>query len=491
MHRLTVKSLVLGHDNLKRSLIPVLIAVFFSLSLGIIFYTTVAPRSIPDPDLHTREIYALATGQAFEPTQPYTDDSGNDTNVQYLDVDSRIANAPLNNALVSSLITLPNSTDATYEIQYQALTSSDDEAMTTAIRRSQYFPLVYAPQALAVSAATAIGGTPWDALQAARLINFILALCLELAAIVILPKGKMLYAIIASLPTTVFLAVSISLDAIVPGLAMLLIALIVLSLTQKTMSLPSAIACCLITTMLFFFKMAYATLGLLLLILPDNVLSKRKKIVICIAICIATLPIYAIWKMNVSFSFTPLYNLDMNTSWALQHPFALLARIAVTIGDLPHFILILPSRYIVLGILLFVTLLFCLRNTPHKSSPGIRSFIIRWRLPIMGLLCCLISLCGMCYSFALGWNDLATATWSTPLEGMQERYLIPLLPLLALFLFPVENAVTNINDPVKRLHMIETISRSSGDRPQENNSQNTLCFQGPSLLHISENDSPR
>lgn len=447
-------------DNLFKSIIPICIAMFSTLLLGAIFFTTIGPLSLPDPDMHAREIYALATGQGFQESETYTDPSNNTCTAQYMTLDSRVAQAPMNNSLLAGLILLPNSGDSTREAQREALSGPENGSTEHVFRRSQYFPLAYAPQAIAVAIVSAAGGTPWAAFQAARLFNLFLTLLLEVAAIILIPRGKMILAIIASFPTTVFLAASISIDATVPALVMLFMALIALSLSRQSMGNAAIVACSIICALLFFSKIAYVVFILLLFVLPERILPRRKKIAALLATCVVILPAHLLWKSVVSFQYAPLYNCDANISWIKQHPVALLLKFAVTFGNIPYFFAGMPLRCTVSIFTLAITVLFCMRDYSFDKVPQIRSFISRWRLPLTGMLCCLIIIGGVYCMLAITWNDLPASVWSIPLEGIQERYYLPLLASLVLLLYPVENA---ISEPIE----------ASKPEPERNSSEET------------------
>lgn len=432
---------MLRKENLRASVLPILVTVVFTLGLGVSFIGSIGPLSLPDPPMHAYEIYALATGQSFSPSSPMTDDFGNQQMAQTMTVDARVGNANCRNEYVYRLITLPRNDDPERAKQVESLAAPYAGEVSGILRRSQYFPFAYAPQAVAVSVATALGGSPWNALQGARVVNLLLALVLEVAAIYVLPKGKWAFALVSSMPVSVFLAASISVDALIPGISMLLIGLAMRSLERRRMSNVIMASCVLLAIALLFLKTAYATVALALLALPNEVVSWRKKAVSATIALIVFLGANIWWKSvtGLDYTFAGL-NIDNNIKWISSHPLHTVACFAITLVTLPYQLTAYGLDYFISVALVAIVVVVVHRRSKSQSArlpSTFLSWLSRWRIPLAGIAATLLSLLAIYVTFAIGWTRFTAAGWASGLFGMQERYFIPLFPLAVLALYPV------------------------------------------------------
>ena len=433
----------------------------FSMCLGMTFIKTMGPLTFPDSARHVNEIYVLATGQEFAPASPYVDKYGNEFSVQYASIDTRILNAPYNaSTLISALIQLPESKDPLYAKQRAALSKTDDPQRQTVRRNSNTHFTSYAIPGAAFACFSASDSSIWRGLQAGRLANLIVHTIIICFALHALPKGKLLFAFIATLPTTIFLASSLSSDALLFALMALCVAKTCQALHVGHMTMPNALICAVAAILAFLNKTPYGLIAIMLLALPAQVLSKEDKIKVSIAAIIVALCLWLPWRMKVS-SVACCVNLGTNYAWMARHLLRVVYLVIASACGIPYLIYNAPSRYAIESVLILMAVLLAVqggrprqgsftycdprqedlrqggpRHERMRQEDSIRALLYEWRMPIIGFV---IGFCVIAMTFLLlgiTWNDMTAVSLWRPLAGFQVRYLVPLLPFVLLVYYP-------------------------------------------------------
>ncbi|WEV46571.1 DUF2142 domain-containing protein [Bifidobacterium sp. ESL0690] len=439
----------------KRNLLIVLVFVVVCAAEGAMFIQTTGPLSIPDTDLHANSIYAVVTGQEFNPVQGHKDPYGNQVRVQHITGDSRyLFRTGMHNGMVSDLLeefhqeaSRQNGRHSHASFlshflydKHRVIQESTDRqhALTVTIpvktltnRSNQYFPIVYAPQALGVWIGMKIGLSPFANWQLGRITNFLLFLALYALAIAILPRGKAFLAILGVLPMTVFMASSLMADALFISVATLFVALVLKCAESGGRMGNGALAGLVaLTALLVFCKGVYVALALLVMVLPKKVLSTKRKIGFVAVSMLVSLPIYGVWSVMFSSTF-PNVNVAQNVAYAGKRPVKIVAM--VLYSTLSAFWQNAPKYsfdVMAFVVLIVVWLGYIAYNRRVFKTKKNESWIAVYRYALTSLVILALILLAIYAIEALIWNRLYYMGWNDYLMGMEERYFFPLLPLL-------------------------------------------------------------
>lgn len=390
----------------------------------------IGPYSVPDPDLHSATMYALATGQALNPAPYAADGHGNMVRRQRLTGDAAYLTGQLEyNRVVTLILEHPLRPDPTLASQHHRLDRPQGTIHARA-KSTQYTPLAYLPQAIGLRAAWTLGvDGPYRALQCARLANLACYLALMTLAIGLAPRGRLLLAILAGLPANAFLASSIATDATLMALTALIVALTLKAARDgKPASRAWLAGMCLAAACLILAKPPYAACLLLPLALPRRVLGHGRRTPLLAACVLATLA-YLAWSHAWGGGFYDA-NLRDNLHTAREHPLGL---VWLTIRNL----LLLPATTgsptwpSITGITLTLAAWTAAlaRNRRTRTATPTRTTGPH-RYTTAALAAALATLTATILYLALTFNDLPAALHTGHILGIQGRYLTPLLPLL-------------------------------------------------------------
>ncbi|MBT1171736.1 DUF2142 domain-containing protein [Bifidobacterium sp. SO4] len=410
----------------------ILTLVCLALPQAATFIRNVGPYTVPDPDLHTTTAYALATGQSFNSTRMVTDSWGNVNKRLVISGDERYLTGQLPyNKSLGDIIGNPLQMDETIVAQRNQLSESG-KTITAYPRATQYMFVAYVPQAIGLDIGWSLGKSPYTTLQIARLCNFIFYLALGITSIALIPQCKWLATVILSLPASIFAASSLMTDGTFLAMSMLAVALI-LRIRERDVcvNMSSLVALCLVFGFLIFGKILYASAALLVLVFPSRVMSPRMKIrFVC---CMAFFSfVYLIWGYVYSGGFFNV-NYGVNREYAAHHILKTVVLVCNNIVFMPQ-TLVTSDIYSIgsVGLIICVWLVthFYTRSSARQAySP--REWISRYRYALASMISIGLSLVATVLFVALTWNDLEHTRAFGPLLGIQGRYILPLLPLLA------------------------------------------------------------
>lgn len=411
--------------------IPLPIAVFVIVALlsGLLFIKNTG--SFSGPDLYTahyRAALAAATGQSF--TDP-VDVKNN--RIQYLNGEEKYFKSGDDCtflSLVSEMVKEPLRSD-----EKRACIASHDAQLSeqktvTVPSTLQYPPVSYAPQAIGLKLGMITDMEPVTAQTLARILNLLTYIAILVLSMAIIPKGRWLLAILGLLPTSIFLASSLSADGLNIAWSFLFVSYLVRLFIQKTKIKPLQVAAIVVLGVgLFVLKVAYAPLVLLILALKKNVIKPKTKWLLFLSTFIVGAGLYAVWSANWS-SLNATVDTAGNMSMILHNLPQAVTGIFISILYVPSMLFSMPqTAYIATAIVIVSMLVIYLRSVKLLKPVGFTDFIDKYRLQILAVLAAMGSL-GLTYAaLLLTWTDISEHGWLN-IQGFQGRYVLPILPLL-------------------------------------------------------------
>lgn len=406
----------------------------------IFFFYNYGPLTSCDPYAHVAGTYSLATGQCFNFAQPtktpfQVEDLFATGHLQEIALPKNLStktNDTFNNNTVTVLLqeTYDNKRDA-QKTELVDMSKSTETVMQIT-RANQYFPVSYIPTAIGMRVGMLIGKSSWGILQMARLTNFTFYMVIMMLSILIVPRGKFALATIGILPQSVFISSTLMFDSTIIALCALYVSIALYFIfNNKEIEIKHALFIAPLTLFIMLVKLPYGVLACLYIFMPKHIWKTKPKIITC---CI-TLSIFAItyivWSKN--FQLVCLYS-DVNYYEQMNYFSHHMISVALCclVNSLIALLITMPFAYT--QMFLFIVLIaigILLRYQPKCGLYGVISIIIT----ILFLFATFV------FEF-LTWNNYQGIA-SRYLIGFQERYLLPLLPLL-LVMCQIDRA-TNLN----------------------------------------------
>lgn len=404
--------------------------------------------------MHPLGSYSLATGQSFNEHVTRTDSCGNEHKSQILEGSTAFLDLGGNHDnLVGSLLTSSFPYDSAFEKQYEAVTSNtgittlpdtdrfsdapDSDAYRN--RANQYFPLAWATSALGIHLGIAFDVNAFDTWQLGRITNFIFYLIIFSLAIILIPRMKLLVLGIGVLPSCAFIGSSLMCDGLIFALCTLAVCL-----TIKAMLYPNEIPKWILVSIVaigFFLtlvKVVYVPVCLGFILISGSKLSLKRKLWMLSFIAIGVL-IYLAWSHQFSDVATTV-NLTDNRSAIFADPLGAIWCILYNIVNLPRFIYeAAQAQSTMCNIVLLLAIIFiAIWLLPKKR-------FCHFEVLIGAIIAFVSSLAISLFFLLLTWNDFASMGITTPIEGLQVRYLIPLVPLILFAQVFLNGAKENTN----------------------------------------------
>ena len=390
------------------------------------YFSNYGPLTGCDPDANLTSAYALATGQCFNSTYSQDVEGNVDkdaTTNEYLKMTLPENLAPskidtFNNAIVSSLI---GQTDDRRAAQKEQLVNKEKSTnkITDYTRTNQYFPIVFVPSAIGMKAGMLLGKSSWGILQLARIANFVFYLAIMVISLIIVPRGRVALAAIGLLPHSVFIASSIMYDSVVIALCTLYVCIALNFLfTNKEMKKRDMIVVATLTLLIMLSKAPYAGLALLFIFMPKQIWKTKEKLLTCSITLVIFCIIYFCWSKYFQLIYTtPDVDYSVQLNYFQHH--AIFVIFNCFVNSLTLLTIHMPAEFLQLFILIVLI---------------VTSIIFRYRqkmdlyVALSILAAVLLLVCTFLFEF-LTWNNYQGIS-PHYLEGFQERYLLPLLPLL-------------------------------------------------------------
>ena len=318
-------------------------------------------------------------------------------------------------------------------------------------------PITFLPQAVAFRLAAEAGARPFVLLYISRLTGLVAGLLLTWLAIRIMPSHKYLLAGFALLPTIMFFRSYLHTDAITNGMAFLFIALCFRAIIdEKPIATKESFQLTLSALLIASCKGAYLPLALLVLAIPHSRFGSLKRQLKVVATIILTAFIAGFgWMYLVKMFFFTGYSYqtyggipvpDEQLSFILHQPFTYVSVVLKTLFTTPFF----PALFqgvmaqmgygnIVLSDWAYGMLFFLLASV---AALDISARSVSYSKPAHTLA---LTLFIACFGLALTllyiqWTDVQAPI----IKGFQGRYLIPILPLLFIFVRPAKEATKSL-----------------------------------------------
>jgi len=391
------------------------------IPLGILYCLANPLGKIPDEDYHVRKSMAIAQGNLFSHAKE-NGDAEDKFNVKLAELVST-STASYKEALNRINI---EETDETVDMWYTTM--------------ALYAPICHIPQALGIILAKLFKGNLVIQCYSARMVNFVVAILFIYHAIKLIPFKKHIILFISMLPIVLNEFASMSSDALTISISIFFICYILylkydnnkLEINRKDIIILTISA-----LIIALCKIVYIPLVFLLFILPKEKFETLKnKNIIIISIVFVSIFLNLVWLIYCSrflIMFNPGVNSLEQVKYVLLHPFRYLLiafRTLNTYGQmfivhlcgegLGHFNVQTSVLY-VFPCIVIASMLFFINEDREKvqidKTTKCVTFIIF--LLIVALIYT---------SLYVQWTKLGYSI----IEGIQARYFIPILPLIAI-----------------------------------------------------------
>ena len=409
--------------------IPVFI--LFALIVGVVFINSKGPFTGPDMyGAHYKAALAVATGQGLshEPDGNLRVIKGNEDffksgGQECTDV----------TIVATQLINPLNSDDKDLCIRQHDEKLTSAQVATKAI--IAYPPLGYLPQALGLFVAMNGDMEPIAGQTLARLINLFVYIILISLSIRLIPVGKWLFVALGLLPTSLFLASSLSPDSLNIAWSFLFVGFIVrLMHVEKKVGKRDMGIIAFLGVGLFMLKVAYAPLLLLVLGLPNRVMRPKVRWILFAVIATVGASAYLLWSAYYG-SIVSSVDIGANADNIRGNLIAALSGILINILFTPYRIFETNQTiYVFLAVALCWMIITRIKGTKLVKAASTLELYEQYKIQFFAILAAVVSL-GVTYSaLLLTWTDV-TEYGFIDIQGFQGRYTLPILPLLILFYY--------------------------------------------------------
>lgn len=298
-----------------------------------------------------------------------------------------------------------------------------------------YSPMLYAPQAVGINIGKIFNLSPTILSYLGRLANLSFWLALIYFAIKLTPVGRWAFVILALNPASIFLASSLSPDAVCIAVVALFLAIIMkLTNGKDRISTFDYLLVLIATVATALLKNVYIPIIFLLFLIPSKAISVKRKIFTIILGCLVGLA----WNyliLKIANGIPTYFSIDLHISTYEQimlmitEPFRFLSVLIWNIFGMPSVVLsaeisgsvsdtALPFWSTLLWF--FILAISLLKNERHTKITN------RW---IYIVIACLTGL-AIIFSLYIGWNEVGAVR----MIGIQARYFLPvgflLVPIL-------------------------------------------------------------
>ena len=411
--------------------------LWIAIPIGLIMCLNTPLGRNPDEDDHAKKAMAIAQGNFFS----VADEEGNATDM----INSKV------NELVSR-------TTETYEESWEKMNLAETEENIKMKYNTMalYAPICHAPQAVGILMARILGIGITGQCYAGRLFNFSLALLLIYNAIKLMPFKKYLLMYLMLLPVTFNVLPTLSSDALTVSMSSFYIAYILhLKYNDdiKELSKKTKVGLVISTIVISLCKIVYVPLCLLLFLIPKEKFgSLKKKNAFAISTIVVATILNLIWLIYCSrflIEFNGGVNSKEQVMFILTHPIQYMVILFRTInfhfniyyaglsGDALGTYCVKASEIFIYAAIVITSMLFVSnREDENKVKIDIPTRILG--LIIFAGIAVLIYT-----SLYVQWTPLK----STFINGVQPRYFLPILILVAII---IDNDKIIIKDKLNR-----------------------------------------
>jgi uncharacterized membrane protein len=426
-----------------------IIALFF----GFVFVFMIPPNWGVDEDLHFDRAYQISTG-VFQEKKLSPTSYGGLLPQGVVTLNNYVKTDLLDNG--PGEVKEVDSTQAYHRMEGVKLAGKTEER--DFMGSGDYSPVPYVAPAIGIIVARLINPTVGSIMTGARIATLLTYTALVTAGLYLLRKRniKWLVFVCSLLPMALFQASVVNVDSFVTGISILLFAQLLVIWEQKSYLKLSQLGFLTLTALaLTLGKPNYLILALAICFIPNKILSQKQKMYIRIILPFLVIIVGLLWNYKVYALATAATHLQrgpsviLNQSGQLKHifldPFKYLYTVIIsvvkgswfegTIGTLGYNYVVLPTVVVsYLAIILSWAMIYSSKIKTNFSR-DIKKGSIFFCLAILTSL-------GIITTFYIVYNSVG----SSPIEGVQGRYFLPVLPFL---LFGLRKIL-----PI-RLHMLE------------------------------------
>lgn len=316
-----------------------------------------------------------------------------------------------------------------------------------------YSPIAYLPQSIGIAVGRGFELGPMALMYLGRAANAAIAIFLLSFAAKVAPGPKMALLVVGLFPMSVYLYGSLSPDALVIVSAFLFTAISLRAYVERKWRIADiliATSCALVFSSL---KVVYAPLLFIGFASVFTGERRAKFLLPQIAIVVIPMLVTGIWLNTVSSLVLPVktgIDISAQIRYVATHPLLFIRAVAHaflnndfyffnTVGVLGWLTVKLPAISYVVAVVAFVgSLCSSEAMKPRRSVP-----VLMWWGALAGSCVGLVML-----ALYLYWN--VVGAWAV--EGVQGRYLIPIIPLftivIAELIFPKKWRISSVNAPV-------------------------------------------
>ncbi|GAC1391735.1 MAG: DUF2142 domain-containing protein [Candidatus Saccharimonadales bacterium] len=418
-----------------------IIFVFLALVFGAIFIISVPPLFGSDEIVHFPRAYSIQNGSLWT-TKLNNHDFGGYVPIQIKTFNDAYRELAQNNSTDINKLKGLN-----VKYKNERLRSDNKKEYLSFTSSGVYSPWSYLPAVIGIKIAHTLNLPMVWYVYIARFACLVVWVCLVVFTLKLLPQARLFIIALALLPTSLVQAGTIGMDGVVNGLSWLLIA-IFLSVMLGNIKINKIMAGGLVLLSLFLAttKQGYVLLGLLPTLIPYKHFYFNKKATIFYKIFLAvTLTIATIWYLSktgpiagiMHFVQRPGINVDSHKQiiYILHHPIQTLIIICIQPFSLAYssiyagLVGVLTNKQIYLPIttmiMLYITLIISYLTVKFRFSLNSNK---RYYMLLMGGI----------FIVTFVFINLAlyvsfTKVGLNKVEGVQGRYLLPLLPLGLLY----------------------------------------------------------
>lgn len=418
----------LSYDDLWSKIRPEHIFVLFGTLFGLIFVFFTPPYQVPDEPKHFFRAYQVSEGR-------WRAERSGDRVGGFLP-QALVATAPV----VEPLTSVRTDPHVLREKFGQRATPTEPRAFTPFPNTATYSPIPYLPQAAGIGFARLFGGSIWVQFYAGRLANLLGWLVIGWLALRLVSVRRWTVVFLFLLPMSVSQAASVSADVLTNALGWLALALTLhTALAERPWTRRRVVALIVVYTLLALTKPVYVLAAGSLCIIPFRAFGSRRRWWTVIgSITGAVLVAGLAWYAFAHGTFSPLQpdaDPGRQLSLVLHRPDVFIEYVQRTLTQLTH-------DWIISGIGFFGWLRVGFPNWYYiwvVVTLGIVALIehhrtdrLRWtqRTVLIGTFIVSAAIIILSQYIMWGTTDMLL------IEGVQGRYFLPLVPLLAWCLPP-------------------------------------------------------
>jgi len=399
----------------------ILLTILFTI--GVAYFVAVPMLQVPDEKGHYYRSYEISQGDFLTPQGD--DDSG------YSYLPGNLIPETLENLNTIDYKRIQEAKEEIIDTKYMQVYGNPTQAL--------YAPPSYLPQALGCLIGRMISNESVTIFYWGRLVNFLICGWLAYLAVKMIPFGKRLLLLVICMPMYLQQMVSLSSDAFINAMALVLIAYVLNFMQQEgPLKRKQLVVLMILSFLISLCKVVYLPLCFFILLIPSEKLGATvKKGHLYKIVCVTVSALLNLGWLLIGFGymieFRPGVDTAAQISFILTHPFRYMGVLFTTIGTkiVDWLGTMVGAKMCILNVytcLIFVVLyILILVVEMIVQTQEEENFLTKKQ----GMIC--IGLFLLIFIITLTSLYAQWTAYQNPqIEGFQGRYFIPILPLLAL-----------------------------------------------------------